>query len=61
MFLLSFYESLVTVFKGTGSRDGYFFEGLDILISTVLSLNALMVFKVLKNFSLPYAVINFFN
>jgi hypothetical protein len=31
-------------FKGTVSRDGNFFEGLNFLISTLLSVYALMVF-----------------
>jgi hypothetical protein len=41
------------------SQDGSLFVGLNILISTVLSLYTLMVFKV-NSFSLSYTIINFF-
>ncbi len=43
-------------FKGTVSRDGFFFEGLNFLISTFCSVYALMVYKVFQTlfFSLRY-------
>jgi hypothetical protein len=44
--------------KGTVSRDGYFFEGLNILISTFCACTD--VFQSLsKAFSLRYPIINF--
>ncbi len=43
--------------KGTVSRDGYFFDGLNIL--TVSYVYALMVSRPFKSFSLPYLIDNF--
>ncbi len=44
--------------KGTVSRDGYFFEGLNILICT-FCVYVLKVFKAYQKLFTPYTVINF--
>jgi hypothetical protein len=53
-----FANLLVRAFmKGTMAQDGYFFESLNILL--ILSVYALMVFKIFQKLSLRYTIINF--
>ncbi len=53
-FHLHYVSQVPKMFKGTVSGDGYYFEGLNILISTFC-----VCVDGFKRFSLPYTIINF--